>query len=262
MSLTPPPQALLFDVFGTCVNWRKSVVDALYSQCCAALNTSLPSEVRLRASKMTIEHWGEFAQQWRNLYKAFTRELAEDPTIPFVSVDEHHLKSLRGLLVQWDLEGLFTDDELLSLSLTWHKLEPWADSAPGIAMLNQMSRTCTLSNGNISLLSDLRAFSGIPFSHLFSAEMFESYKPSPKVYLGAAGKLDLDPSQCAMVAAHLNDLEAAKQHGFRVIYVERLGEEDWDEEKVARVKNEGWVDLWIHAGERGFVTVAERLGVV
>lgn len=92
--------------------------------------------------------------------------------------------------------------------------------------------------------------------------MFESYKPSPKVYLGAAEKLDLDPSQCAMVAAHLNDLEAAKQHGFRVIYVERPGEEDWDEEKVARVKNEGWVDLWIHAGEHGFVTVAERLGIV
>lgn len=92
--------------------------------------------------------------------------------------------------------------------------------------------------------------------------MFEAYKPSPKVYLGAAKKLDLDPSQCAMVAAHLNDLQAAKQHGFRTIYVERRFEEDWDEEKVTRAKHEGWVDMWINIDERGFVTVAERLGVV
>jgi 2-haloacid dehalogenase len=94
----------------------------------------------VRASNMTIEHWGEFAQQWRNTYKAFTRKLAADPTIPFVSVDEHHLRSLRGLLVQWELEGLWSEDEILSLSLTWHKLEPWADSASGIALLNQISR--------------------------------------------------------------------------------------------------------------------------
>lgn len=113
----------------------------------------------------------------------------------------------------------------------------------------------------MGLLSDLRAFSGIPFIYLFSAEMFESYKPSPKVYIGATEKLGLPPNQCAMVAAHLDDLKAAKENGLRTIYVERQGEEDWDKKKVEQVKNEGWVDVWVGVGELGFITAADRLGV-
>ena len=89
-----------------------------------------------------------------------------------------------------------------------------------------------------------------------------TYKPSPRVYLGAAEKLQLPPSQCAMVAAHLNDLKAAKENGLQTIYVERPGEEDWDEEQVEQARREGWVDLWIGSdGNRGFITVAEKLGV-
>jgi 2-haloacid dehalogenase len=93
--------------------------------------------------------------------------------------------------------------------------------------------------------------------------MFGSYKPSPRVYLGAAEKLTIPPSQCAMVAAHLNDLKAAKQNGLRTIYVERAGEEDWSQEDVAAAKQEGWVDLWIDlaGGTKGFISVAEQLGV-
>lgn len=123
--------------------------------------------------------------------------------------------------------------------------------------------TCTLSNGNLSLLSDLRSFTDIPFSHLFSAELFGTYKPSPRVYRGAAEMLSLPPQQCAMVAAHLGDLKAARQNGLQTVYVERPGEEDWSAEEVARAREEGWVDLWIEAGggSKGFITVAERLGV-
>jgi 2-haloacid dehalogenase len=123
--------------------------------------------------------------------------------------------------------------------------------------------TCTLSNGNLSLLADLRTSSGIPFTHLFSAELFGTYKPSPKVYLGAAEKLNLPPNECVMVAAHLNDLKAAKGTGFQTIYVERPGEEDWSEEEVAKAMTEGWVDIWVIAksGSKGFVTIAEKLGI-
>lgn len=123
--------------------------------------------------------------------------------------------------------------------------------------------TCTLSNGNVSLLSDLRTHSSIPFTHIFSAELFGTYKPSPRVYLGAAEKLQLPPGQCAMVAAHLNDLRAAKDNGLKTIYVERPGEEDWDQEQIEKAKQEGWVDLWIAAGDgnKGFITVAEKLGI-
>lgn len=164
---------------------------------------------------MTIDHWGLFAQQWRDAYKKFTRVLAEDPSVPWISVDEHHLTSLKELMVDWKIEGLWTDEELRGLSLIWHHLGPWEDSALGVSLLNHLfctlfmfsvdcassdlTDTCTLSNGNISLLSDLRTFSDIPFTHLFSAEMFGTYKPAPKVYLGAAEKLNLPPDQCAMV---------------------------------------------------------------
>ncbi|KAF1848365.1 haloacid dehalogenase [Cucurbitaria berberidis CBS 394.84] len=266
MALSPPPRALLFDVFGTCVNWRKSVVDALHAQSHASLNSataSLASSVRLRASDMSLEHWGLFAQQWRDGYRHFTRKLAEDPSIPWKSVDEHHLTSLKELTVEWKIEGLWNDEELRSLSLIWHHLEPWDDSAMGVALLNRLFYTCTLSNGNISLLSDLRAFSAIPFTHLFSAEMFGTYKPAPRVYIGATEKLDLPPDQCAMVAAHLNDLKSAKQNGLQTIYVERLGEEEWSAEVVEKARQEGWVDLWVSLGDgsKGFITVAERLGI-
>jgi 2-haloacid dehalogenase len=115
----------------------------------------------------------------------------------------------------------------------------------------------------LSLLSDLRTFSSIPFTHLFSAELFGTYKPAPRVYLGAAEKLNLPSNECVMVAAHLNDLKAAKQNGLQTIYVERPGEEDWSEAEVEKARMEGWIDLWISSkdGSKGFVTVAEKLGV-
>lgn len=264
MTLSPPPRALLFDVFGTCVNWRKSVVEALHSQSHASLNSatvSMASSVRLRASDMTIDHWGLFAQQWRDAYKKFTRVLAEDPSVPWISVDEHHLTSLKELMVDWKIEGLWTDEELRGLSLIWHHLGPWEDSALGVSLLNHLFYTCTLSNGNISLLSDLRTFSDIPFTHLFSAEMFGTYKPAPKVYLGAAEKLNLPPDQCAMVAAHLGDLRAAKHNGLQTIYVERPGEEDWCADEVEKARRDGWVNIWVSENNSGFITVAERLGI-
>jgi 2-haloacid dehalogenase len=123
--------------------------------------------------------------------------------------------------------------------------------------------TCTLSNGNLSLLGDLRTFSKIPFTHIFSAELFGTYKPAPRVYLGAAEKLNLPANECVMVAAHLNDLKAAKQQGLQTIYVERPGEEDWDEAEVEKARRDGWVDLWVGSKDdsKGFMTVAEKLGI-
>jgi 2-haloacid dehalogenase len=88
-----------------------------------------------------------------------------------------------------------------------------------------------------------------------------SYKPNPAVYLGAAERLGLRPEECCMVAAHLSDLEAARGCGFKTVYVERSREEAWDMEKVAQTKKEGWVDIWVTENEKGFLTVAERLGV-
>jgi len=199
----------------------------------------------MRASSITLDNWGNLAQEWRDTYKQSTKPLAEDSGLPWKTIDEHHLDSLKQLLVVWQLEGLRTSEEIRALSLIWHKLNPWPDSSPGIKELNKLFWTVTLSNGNL----------------VFSAELFGSYKPPPKVYLGAVEKLGLKPSECPMVASDLSDLKAAKSNGLQAIYVEMPSEEDWSGELVENTRTESWVDLWIPAGQEGFVTIAERLGL-
>lgn len=115
----------------------------------------------------------------------------------------------------------------------------------------------------MSLLTDLKTHGNMDFKHILSAELFGSYKPSPKVYLGAVEQLGLKPGECAMVAAHLNDLRAAKDVGLDTIYVERPDEEDWSVEHVVKARQDGWVDVWVSQGveNRGFITVAEQLGM-
>jgi 2-haloacid dehalogenase len=264
MVLPKAPTVLFFDVFGTCVDWRSTVTRTLDHGTHEVLNSashSIASSVRLKASNMTMDDWGRLAQQWRNSYKAFTKSLAADPTIPWKTIDEHHLDAIKQLLIDWELAGLWRDEEVRALSLVWHRLDPWTDSAAGIAELNKHHWTATLSNGNLSLLTDLTAHAGMKFTKIFSAEMFGAYKPSPAVYLGAAQALGLQAADCAMVAAHLGDLRAAKELGMQVVYVERPLEEDWSDEEVEKARGEGWVDLWIAGDQNGFLTLAEKLGI-
>ena len=263
MSPSQPPKALLFDVFGTCVDWRTTVTAALVAQVHATLNSataSLATSVRMKASCMSTEDWGVFAQQWRNSYKEFVVSLAHNPSLPWKTVDEHHREALERLLTEWQLEGLYMEEELQALTLVWHRLNPWPDSAPGLAGLNKaVGCTATLSNGNLSLLKDLAEHAHMNFTHLLSAEMFKAYKPSPKAYLGAVEKLGLKPCECAMVAAHLGDLKAAKSLGLHAFYVERPLEEDYSQEVVDAAREEGWVDIWISGDQPGFVRLAEML---
>jgi 2-haloacid dehalogenase len=202
----------------------------------------------------------------------FTRELATDPTKEWKSVDQHHLESLREILIRRNLimprdsdvpeslvqdGSLWDERQLQELNFVWHQLNPWQDTCRGIQQLNRQFYTCTLSNGNLSLLEDMVKHAKMDFTHIYSAEMFQSYKPSPKVYLGAAEKMGLKPEECAMVAAHLDDLKAAKSHGFgTAIYVERPLEE-----RRPELGKEGFVDVWVKEDEDGFVTAAERLGI-
>jgi 2-haloacid dehalogenase len=255
-------KALFFDVFGTCVDWRSTVTNALVTTSKAVLNsntTVLGTSVRNRANDLTEKDWGNLAQQWRNTYKAFVSALARDPTIQWKSVDQHHYDALIDLTREWEIEGLWTTEQVQELTLIWHKLDPWADSVRGMELLNnRFDTTSTLSNGNISLLEDLREYSKIPFTDITSSEEFKSYKPSPKVYLGAVKKFGLQPHQCAMVACHLADLKAAKSNGLRTIYVERPGEEDYNAAEIKEARTAGFVDWWIDdiKTSNGFETVA------
>jgi 2-haloacid dehalogenase len=261
------PRALIFDVFGTCVNWRHSITHGLYSACLSTLGSStrsIPPSVRTLAEKMTQAEWGQFAQQWRNSYKVFTKSFSgsEPNSGAFQTVDEHHYESLLQLLREWKLEDLWTEEELQQVNHLWHRLDPWPDSVLGMKCFNTKFETSTLSNGNLELLRDLKKHSGIEFTHLISSEMFGAYKPSPKTYLGACEKLALQPGECVMVAAHLDDLMYAKRNGLGTVYVERPLEEDFSDDEIEEVRRSGFVDLWVTGEEGGgFLTLAEKLGI-
>lgn len=260
MSLSTPPKALLTDVFGTVVDWRSTVTNFLSKTAQETLNsasTSIPSTVRAAAA--TID-WGEFAWQWRRSYYHFTTQY--DPASGnFKSVDQHHLEALIKLLRENQLEGLWDEKELQKISMIWHFLDPWPDSARGLGMLNQKFETATLSNGNTSLLKDLAEHGELPYKHIVSAEEFKAYKPHPNVYNGAAKRLGLPTSECALVAAHLGDLWAAKTKcGYQTVYIERPREEGWSKEEIEQAKKDGWVDMWVNLDEDGFKEVARRFG--
>ncbi|OQV11231.1 hypothetical protein CLAIMM_15094 [Cladophialophora immunda] len=231
MSTTNPPKALLTDVFGTVVDWRSSVTNG----------------ARTAAAQIS---WAAVAQLWRTSYYHFTRTYdpaaaQKDPS-KFKTVDQHHVEALHQILVDHGLEGLWTDEEVQKISMIWHFLDPWPDS-----------------NGNTALLRDLATHGHLPYKHILSGEDFGAYKPHPSVYLGAAQKLGLEPAECALVAAHLGDLKAARGCGYQTIYIERPQEEGWSKEDTEQAKQQGWVDMWIglDEGEGGFLEIARRFGV-
>lgn len=204
-------KALTFDCFGTCTDWRSTISRDLANAAKAALaadTSAIPDAVRDRAARTS---WSSFAQEWRGTYYLYVMSVSRDPTTPLKSIDQHNLDSLRKLLTEHDLDGLFDEDEVQRLSRRWHFLDPWPDVPAGIRALNAMGlQTCTLSNGNVELLKDMAAHADFEWTHVFSADMFGTFKPNPRVYLGAAERLGLQPHECCMVATHLADLQGAK----------------------------------------------------
>jgi 2-haloacid dehalogenase len=260
-----PPKALIFDVFGTVVDWRKTVTSTLIHSAIDKTSSSsrsanLPPAIRTRLSQLTDEDWACFAQEWRNTYKKFVSSFVPGET-DWRDIDTHHHLALIDLLKKWELEGLYSEEEVKELSLIWHYLDPWADSSPGLQKLGSKFITSTLSNGNQSLLKDLDKHGNLGFEKLQSSADFKAYKPHPSVYEGAAKALGLEPGEVAMVAAHLNDLKAARGCGFRTIYVERAREEDWSPEQEEYTESKTWVDMWITEREDGFLEVARRFGI-
>lgn len=267
---TPIPEALrnvkalTFDVFGTVVDHRSSVHQELVRRAKEKIASpefsTLPGALRARLEAMTDDDWAKFGEEWRISYWEFTRSFVPGKT-PWKDIDTHHYDALHELLRKRELTGIYTDDELRSLSLVWHKLKPWDDSAAGIRRLGTRFVTSTLSNGNRSLLQDLNAYGNLGFRRIISAGDFGAYKPHPNTYLGAVADLGFRPEEVAMVAAHLGDLAGARAVGLRTIYVERPREEAWSPEEERYKEARRWVDLWITESEDGLLEVAKRLGI-
>ncbi|KAJ7225221.1 haloacid dehalogenase [Mycena haematopus] len=211
MALVTDVHALLFDVFGTVVDWHGSVTRELE---------------RLGGEHGIDADWNEFATTWRRGYLENTRRIAQGGTGP-LSVDVMHREILQNMLdtPKWKPFGdKLTSEARDELNLIWHRLDGWPDATPGLYALKKEVIIATLSNGNVRLLLDMAKHADLPWDTIFSAELFASFKPDPKVYLGAIKHLSLEPRNCAMVAAHLFDLRAAASVGMRTIYIPRAGE--------------------------------------
>ena len=162
-----------------------------------------------------------FAEAWRAGY-APAMDQVRRGELPWTNIDGLHRRILDGLLAA---QGIALDEAARAeLNRVWHRLDPWPDSAPGLARLKRLGPVATLSNGHLALLVDLARHGALPFDAILSAELFNHYKPDPEVYLGAARLLDVAPGELLMVAAHPSDLRAAAACGLRTALVLRPNE--------------------------------------
>jgi 2-haloacid dehalogenase len=197
------PDALLFDVFGTVVDWRGSLVREL---------------ARVGRRHGVKADWGAFADGLRAGYRP-AMDRVRRGLVSWRTIDALHLEILRPLAKRAGLR--LGRAELSHLNAAWHRLRPWPDSVAGLTRLKRSFVIGTLSNGNMSLLIDLARAGGLPWDVILSAELFHHYKPDPEVYVGAAALLALPARSVMLVAAHKDDLAAARRCGLRTAYVHR-----------------------------------------
>ena len=199
MPRTPTP-ILAFDVFGTVVDWHGSIV----------------REVRALYPQVDAD---AFALAWRQGYQPAMQRVRSGE-LGWTLIDDLHRLILDGLLPRFGLAHL---DEAARehLNRVWHRLDPWPDTVQGLTRLKTRHTLCSLSNGNLGLLTNMAKRAGLPWDCVLSAEVFRAYKPDPRTYLGVAEVFRVPPAQVMLVAAHQDDLAAARDCGLATAYVER-----------------------------------------
>jgi 2-haloacid dehalogenase len=200
----PDPEALVFDVFGTVVDWRSTIVRE--------------GEALGREKDLKVD-WAAFADAWRSRY-APSMDRVRRGEIPWTKLDYLHRASLEELLIEFGVEAL-SAEEKDRFNRVWHRLDPWPDAVEGLARLKDRYVIAPLSNGNVALLVNLAKKARLPWDLILSSELVRHYKPDPETYLMAPDLLDLRPEQVMMVAAHPHDLRAARKNGLRTAYVPR-----------------------------------------
>lgn len=200
----PTVDALVFDVFGTVVDWRSGVIRG---------------GTRIGESKGLTVDWPAFADAWREEYGP-SLDRVRRGEISWRNLDALHRESLEELLDRFEVEGL-TDKEIMHLNRVWHRLDPWPDAIPGLERLKPHYVIAPLSNGHVRLLTNMAKRAGIPWDLILSAELSGHYKPDEEAYLTAVDLLNLDVDQVMMVAAHEGDLDASHDAGLHTAYVHR-----------------------------------------
>jgi 2-haloacid dehalogenase len=203
------PRALLFDVFGTCVDWRSGVI----------------REGEALASRLGLQDvdWGAVADAWRARYQP-QLETMRSGSRPWTTLDRLHREALDDVLAEHGLADAVPPAERDELTLAWHRLDPWPDVVPGLTRLKRRCILAACSNGHIALIVAMARRAGLPWDAVLGAEIARAYKPQPEVYLASVAALGLAPGEAMMVAAHADDLVAARGCGLLTAFVPRPAE--------------------------------------
>ena len=200
-------KVLAFDVFGTVVDWRSGMIAEAEA---------------MGKRKGLVADWGAFVDAWRAEYVP-SMDRARRGEMRWTRLDDLHRQSLERLLTRFSIDGL-SDAEKDDLNLAWHRLRPWPDVVEGLTRLRRRFVITPLSNGNLSLLTDMAKRAGLPWDCILSAELVRHYKPDREVYLSVAEFFGIRPEAVMMVAAHPGDLRVPKTLGMRTAYVHRPSE--------------------------------------
>jgi 2-haloacid dehalogenase len=196
-------KALLFDVFGTVVDWRGSIIE------------------EGSRSGIAID-WGHFADEWRAGYMPSMAKVRSGE-LPWTNLDRLHRMLLEDLLKKYEIKG-FSEEQKDHWNRVWHRLKPWPDSVAGLTRLKKKYIIAPLSNGNVALLTDMGKHAGLPWDLILSAELARHYKPDREAYLTAVSLLEVKPEEVMMCAAHTIDLTAARGCGLRTGFIYRPDE--------------------------------------
>ena len=197
-------KVIAFDIFGTVVDWHSGIA--------AEARRLLPG----------IDG-DAFALAWRGGYQPAMKQVMARMAASeggFTLLDSLHLAILERILGQFGAEGA-SNATKRELNTAWHRLPAWPDAVQGLTRLKRKYTICTLSNGNVGLLTEMAKRAGLPWDCVLSAEFFRAYKPDPRTYLGTAAVFDLHPSQVMLAAAHHDDLASARACGLLTAYIER-----------------------------------------
>ncbi|HVZ10564.1 haloacid dehalogenase type II [Rhodopila sp.] len=199
-----PPVAIVFDTFGTVVDWRSSLIADLSAY---------------GAKRGITADWQALVDAWRAAYQPSMQRVRSGER-GWTLLDDLHRASLDRLVKEQGIQGL-TEEDKAHINLGWHRLKPWPDSVPGLMRLKTRFIIGPLSNGNVSLLLNMAKQAGIPWDMIFGSDLFGHFKPDPETYLGVARLLNLRPDQVMMAAAHNGDLGAARKCGLQTAFFPR-----------------------------------------
>jgi 2-haloacid dehalogenase len=231
-------KALVFDVFGTVVDWRTSVTREV--------------EALAKRQGLTIDG-AKFADAWRAGYGPSMNRVRTGE-LPWTKLDALHRMTLDKILVDFGITSL-SEAEKDALNRSWHRLRPWPDSVAGLTRLKKKFIIAPLSNGNIGLMTDMAKHAGLPWDCILGAELVRHYKPDREVYQSAADFLGLQPADVMMVAAHLGDLRAAKSVGLKTAFVTR------PQEYGPNGKPDRSPDASVDVSAKDFNDLASQIGV-